>query len=364
MEMSRSSGGSSSRSQRSVDPEHLGAEGEAHVVGYQPVAVNATAVVELPGETTKDYYEFPDGSAWVFLSTIMVGIAILCACVTTSFHYVEYHQYGLLKDNYGTVRLSKVYEQGRYFFPLNYDMIIFPAHYIEVDFNEVVFTDTGLEFQVEIGFYYQLPRESIGRIYNEFSLNYHNLVLINTRSTLKDEAAKIKIDQYITNRTGVEQIFAHAVSTELKSSLYIDAPKDLFRIGEIDLPDKVLNTSLKSAISIQNNDLLKNSQAVAVIIAETQKLVTEIDASTSLLLSYATNEAERIIQAANSYANQVTIKTRGTAISNLVNSLNFTSNNSTMKIIEKFALLDNADSVLLVGEDVSNGNAIQLQLNV
>jgi hypothetical protein len=309
------------------------------------------------------HYEI-GGGACCAISTILVGIAILCACLAASFHYVEYDQYGLLKDNYGTVRLSKVYEQGRYFFPLNYDMIIFPAHYIEVDFNEAVFTDTGLEIEIEVGFYYQLPRESIGQIYNDFSLNYNSLVLSNSRTTIKDEAAKLKIDQYITNRSAIELVFARAVNSELKDKLHISAPIDLFRIGDVKLPDSVIETSLQSAISIQNNELLKSSQAVALIKAETQKLVTEIDVSTSLLLSYASNEASRITQAANSYANQVAIKTRGTAISSLLVSLNFTSNNSTMKIIEKFALLDNAESVIYIDDRLTgNGNGLDIQVN-
>ena len=352
------------QSRRTVDPEHLGSEGHVHPVGYH--TVHAIAVhEENPHPTppqTKDYYEFSFAESWAIGSILIVGIAVLCACLTTSFHYIEYDEYGLLKDNYGTVRLSKVYDQGRYFFPLNYDMIIFPAHYLEVEFDESVFTDTGLEFEIEIRFYYQLPRESIGKIYDEFSLSYHNLVLMNSRSTLKGEAAKIKIDQYLMNRTAVEQIFAKAVSEELMKSLYIDAPKHLFRIGEINLPEKVLNTSLQSAVSIQNNDLLKNSQAVSVLNAETKKMISEIDATTTLLLNFATNEANRIVEAARSYANQVAIKTRGIAISAMVDSLNFTTRNQTMKIIEKFALLDNADSVLLVGESTSN--AIQLRVDV
>lgn len=243
-------------------------------------------------------------------------------------------------------------------------MIIFPARYIDVDFNEAVFTDTGLEIDVEVGFFYQLPRESIGRIYNEFSLNYHSLVLSNSRTTIKDEAAKIKIDQYITNRSGIEAIFAHAVSRELLSNLYIDAPVGLFRIGDVHLPSKVIETSLQSAISIQNNQLLQSSQAVALIIAETNKLVTEIDVSTSLLLEYASNQANRIIQEANSYSNQVSIKTRGLAISTLLNSLNFTSRNHTLDIIEKFALLDNSEHVVFIEDSVSAGSGVQLQIDV
>jgi hypothetical protein len=139
---------------------------------------------------------------------------------------------------------------------------------------------------------------------------------------------------------------------------------NLFRIGDVQLPSKVLETSLISAISIQNNELLQSSQAVALIKAETNKLVTEIDVSTSLLLEYASNEANRIIQEANSFSNQVSIKTRGLAISTLLSSLNFTAPmNHTLDIIEKFALLDNSESVVYLDERFSQGGGVQLQVN-
>ena len=64
------------------------------------------------------------------------------------------------------------FDTGRYFYPLNYDTIIFPSNYIGVDFDVVVFTDNGLEFEVEVGFYYKLPRENVGKIYDAFSKNY------------------------------------------------------------------------------------------------------------------------------------------------------------------------------------------------
>lgn len=293
---------------------------------------------------------------------ILIGIIILCATISTSFHYVSYKEYALLKDNYGTVRLSKVYGQGRYFFPLNYDMITFPSNYIQVNFEEKVFTDTGLEFEVEIVFYYRLPRESIGKIYNQFSNSYHDLVIINARTTIKNEAANLDINSYLSNRKQVELIFATSVNSVLKNVLFVEAPINLFKIGEITLPDSIVESSLESAVSIQNNELLQNSQAVTLIRAETLKLVTEINVSTSLLLEYSTNEANRIIEQANSYANQISVKTRGISLRSLLNSLNFTTNNYTLQIIEKFALLDNSDSVTLFGNGINEKKEVQVQV--
>ena len=48
---------------------------------------------------------------------------------------------------------------------------------MQVEFEVTVFTDNGLEFEVEIGFYYKLPREFVGKIYDAFSKNYHGTSL-------------------------------------------------------------------------------------------------------------------------------------------------------------------------------------------
>ena len=45
----------------------------------------------------------------------LVAALIICCTIPLSFHYVSYDQYALLRDVYGTVRLSKVYEQGDVF---------------------------------------------------------------------------------------------------------------------------------------------------------------------------------------------------------------------------------------------------------
>ena len=165
------------------------------------------------------YYECKDTTFCVLLSIIVVGITIFCATISSSFHYVEYYNYALLRDVYGTVRLSKTYTQGRYFFPTNYDMITFPSYYINVEFEEKVFTDTGLTIMVDIGFRYRLPAQNVGKIYNEFSMSYHDLVVINARTTIKNQAATLPIDSYIYSRSEVEELFAQSVQSTLATVL-------------------------------------------------------------------------------------------------------------------------------------------------
>ncbi|CAM9265510.1 unnamed protein product, partial [Ectocarpus fasciculatus] len=242
-----------------------------------------------------------------------------------SFHYVNFDEYALLQDVYGTVRLSKVYGEGRYFFPLNYDLLKFPSRYEPVKFDAVVFSETGLEFSVAIQFYYRLPKENLGDIYDSFSNNYNDRVVSNAQTTIKNVAAPLRLSEYLTNRTRVQQLFAQSVHEVLEENVRVDAPVNLFRIGEIALPETVIARSLESAIAIQNNEILANTQQVSVIRAETNTLVAATDAKKNEVINFAKNFAEVLVQDSKSFANQVGIKARGLGIATLLGALNFTS---------------------------------------
>jgi hypothetical protein len=309
-------------------------------LGGGVATANARRIVARD-EPPKDYFEL-DRTGVCIGSVILLGLIVMAACISESFHYVNYDEYGLLQDVYGDVRLSKVYEEGRYFFPLNYDMLKFPSHYQSVNFDAVVFTETGLEFSVEIGFYYKIPKENLGALYDSFSNNYHDRVVSNAQTTIKNIAAPLNINTYLTNRTYVQNLFAVAVHDILDEVVLVDAPVTLFRIGEVQLPPSVIRLSLESAIAVQRNEILANTQQVVIIRAETARLVAEVDAETNQVLQYADNSAGRLVQNSRSYANQVSIRARGLGIASLISTMNFTTSNKTMAIVNRLAQIDNA----------------------
>lgn len=300
-----------------------------------------------------DYYHFSNRFIW--LSVIfLIGAIIFSATLASSFHYVNYNEYALLQDRYGTVRLSRVYKEGRYFFPVNYNMIKFPASYIAVDLDTLVFTETGLEFDVEVHFYYRLPEENLGTIYNSFSFNYDDLVRSNAKTTIKNTAANLKFDEYFSNRTHIEQMFASNVQSVLKTVVFVDMPTDLFRIASVTVPKSILESSLDSQIALQNNDLLGKTQKVSLIRAETNRLVANIVAQTQQRLNFATNEARRLTEQSLSYYNQIEIRARAEGIRDMLTTLNFSDSNVylntnfTSDLIRTLAMLDNAMNTTIV----------------
>ncbi len=312
----------------------------------------------IPSEDNEDPDNYHFSRCCVILSILsLIGAIILCATVASSFHYVKYDQYALLQDRYGTVRLSRVYEEGRYFFPLNYNMIKFPATYIPVQLDTLVFTETGLEFDIQVEFYYRLPKDNLGMIYNSYSFNYDDLVHSNAKTTIKNSAANLKFDLYFTNRTYIESLFANNVAKVLLTDVYVDMPIELFRISSVTVPDSIIELSLESQIALQNNDLLEKTQKVAVIRAETDRLVATITAQTKQVLQFANNEAKRLVEKATSYANRIEITARAEGIHTMLVALNISdttksaANNDTAfttQLVRTLALLDNAVNTTIV----------------
>jgi hypothetical protein len=175
----------------------------------------------------------------------------------------------------------------------------------------------------------------------------------NARTTIKNVAATLHVNDYINDRAGVENKFATAVRAVLAKNVMVDAPIHLFKIGEIRLPESILDTSLESAIAIQNNEILQNTQEVVVIRAETNRMVAEIKAETESTLQFAVNDAERIVQQSKSYANQITLQSRGKGISQMLTDLGFQDSKYSNDIIEKLALLDNAGNTTVLGHGTS-----------
>ena len=113
------------------------------------------------------------------------------------------------------------------------------------------------------------------------------------KHTVKNTAAPLSIDEYIFNRTYVQDLFAVTVRNDLLENVKVDAPAKMFRIGwpkhikflfyqsfhpnlflncefhskriliffiilgKVTLPDSVLDLSLESAIAIQQNEILE-----------------------------------------------------------------------------------------------------------
>ena len=95
------------------------------------------------------------------------GLLLLLAFF--SLNYVNYNQYAFAHNIFTSVDTSIVLTQGTYFYMPWVKLEYFPSTYQYVNLSEPVFSDTGLEFDLEIVYYYKLKKDKLASIYNLFS---------------------------------------------------------------------------------------------------------------------------------------------------------------------------------------------------
>lgn len=279
---------------------------------------------------------------WFYGISLLAAIVII-ATVTPSFWYVNYSQYTLDMNTYTGVRLKDTNGEGRYFLPLTEQMVYFPATYQYVEFVSESFADNGLEFDIHVGFYYRLPKDNVGAIYDSFSTNYGSRVENNAKRLVKNMASTFTVKQYQENRTYIEESIAVALETDLLDTVLVEAPRSLFKITNIKFPDTLVDTSLQTAEALQQNEIEEFLQDIDVIHADTNKQKAEIDARAVQKVEFANNEGAKLIANSISESNQIVLVARSDGINNVCEELNITNPVEKNRLVNAFAIMDNVN---------------------
>jgi len=283
----------------------------------------------------------------VFIGTLFM--IIFLATYIPSIKYVNYDQYALRQSKFSQVDLTVVYGPGRYFLSPLDEMIYFPSTIQLIDIESTVFDNLGQEEELHIAFYYQLPSDRIGDIYHQFSMDYEDRIVNIVKTTVKNIAPMYTVDDYVSNRTVVEENFSQNVHQQLISTIGIDIPVLYFRLLEVTLQDSVIQSALASAVELQNNQIQMYSQNVAVIQAETNNEVAVIDVETNYVLADANIQASQIISNSQSTADSIVLSARAEALEDCLATLNVTSPDLRNKFVRLAALLDGQDPKIYSG---------------
>lgn len=281
-------------------------------------------------------------------------IIITLACL----NFVAYDQYALERNRFGTVYKDPVLTQGAYvLFPI-YRTVYFPSTLTKVHFNSTVFSDAGLEFIMEIQYYYKLRKDKVYDIYNKFSYSYDLRVESNSKKTIKNLAAMFSVTQFLQNRTGIEKTLAHGVYVDLVKEIGVISPPRYFKITNIIFPQNILDNSLKSAIALQKIQLQTNQQYVNVVIADTQLLIAEINANTTAILQNSVSDSNKIMTSAGYEYENIINSARSAGIQRVSTALSFTCE-LTDQFVQVMALYDNANKTIfrdMANEVIVNNN--------
>lgn len=295
----------------------------------------------VPTEINLKYYL---GFGCLFLTIVL----IVCTTVPLSFHYINYDEYSLEQNVYGDVNIDKVYTKGRVFKTLNYKFIKFPSTYQKIIFDSTVFSENGLEFILTATTQYRLPINNLGKIYNTYSTNYDSRVLNTAKQIVKNTASSFSVNSFLKNRTIIETTIGENMEIGLNMSVKVESPSRFFKITNVIFPDSIIETSLDTAISLQNNQIQIFQQNVDVIISDTDKMVSQILTNKNRLLEFSLNAASLFISNSKSKAAQITDNARSKGISYVCNLLNITDTILKSELIKVLAIIDNNSNLTML----------------
>lgn len=290
----------------------------------------------------------PCGVVWSIIGAV-VGIILLCTLIPISFHYVAYNEYAFKQDRYGNVDTSVVLHPGRYFFTLNYNIVRLPSTYQDITVSTPAFTNTGLQFTINVKMLYRLPSTTVGQIYHQYSAGYNTIINNIAKTVIKNTAIQFDVNDLVQDRVTVETILANAVFTVLNKSIPVELPLRYFRLMNIVLTETVLQSSLQSAIELQNNQIRALEQTVAIITADTDTQVATINAHATFVRSSATNQAIQIVADSNSEATRIVLSARGHGLNATLTQLNISEPSARSECIRLFSVMDSNDAKILSG---------------
>lgn len=276
-----------------------------------------------------------------WLAVWLIGLSVTAACVTESFWYVDYKHYALEVNNYHGVTSHETYGEGRYFFTLDKKVIQFGSTFTEVDFTSSTFAGDGLEFELDVELYYRLPKDSVGEIYDKFATNYHDRVKKNAITTTKGIASTFSVDEFLSNRTYIEDTIAAALEVDLLATVGVDAPESFVKIVDMRFPALLITTSLDTALALQRNKVQEEQQTVDLIIAETNNQKAVIDVQTVQTGEFATNKATEIIATSEAEAIKILLVTRSDGVQSVFTAIGMTSPVEKNQLNRIFSVMDN-----------------------
>jgi len=337
----------------------------ANMVDRNKPTITTTSLSDRPVITNTPKPYFSDNCKFITKHIVGWGLGLatlmVCIMVPLSFHYIQYNEYAFVRDKFGKTDTGEVITQGRYFYTLKYDVIRFPSTYTEVRFvgndAQSVFTKEGYQILLSISFWYKIPPESLGNIYRKYSLNYKNSILNEAKLIIKNLAGtantglNVEVERYITDRYNISQIIADVLSKQLYDEFGIDVPTKYVKLMYVSIPDSLLSQYSRTVEQIQRNQLEQNKQALELIKAETQTIVTNTKVQTDFILNSAKIDADRIVSNSKAFANNIITSQRGKGLKIIMDRLNITSQDDINRMIRIMSLTENQNNKIFYNMD-------------
>jgi regulator of protease activity HflC (stomatin/prohibitin superfamily) len=164
----------------------------------------------------------------------------------------------------------------------------------------------------------------------------------------------------LNNRSVVEAAIGGNVSQTVFKVAGVEAPPEYCLILDIKFPDILVDSSLNSAIALQQNELNLIEQRVQLVQSETAQLVASIESQQVLLLESAENVAQQLVETAEAQASSIVNTARAIGIGNMFKALNITNPEEKDALLKAMAIFDNDHGNHTVMYEVLAGSLVNV----
>lgn len=289
-----------------------------------------------------------------------IAVVLICSMVPASFYGVEYDQYGLDRDKlYNKMDYNVVYENGNYYLGLNHEFVIFPRIFQYEQFNNDtlrVFSKEGLEFGFQCSFQWRPRKEAIPDIHKQFRVSYQPQVINRVIATIKNTVTKYTTDDFINKRDTIDKDITISIGKAVYD-LGFEIPADKFQFAKPLLPDNVRARFLQTQVQLVKNEEQALRQTQALVIQETNVIVSAINSNATSLLAQATSMSTRILAEAKALAFSTINDEEQLGLFRLFSGMNITDSTTKSLLRKVIAVEDNQSVKLYFGANpVSNLN--------
>lgn len=239
-----------------------------------------------------------------------IGSVLIVILLPLSFSRVEYYQ-GCLKTQRSTGKVDRdqVWRTGNHLIGPDYTFRCFPV--AAQNFNQRLsvwskssLVDAGSSLTLDVSFQYKLIPSKLGALYNIVTLDFESLIRTKSIDAIKNTAPLFGVDQFLTQRSYVEEAFRLNVSLAIAD---VFAEVVALELRDVQLELEYQQARLAAAIQEESNlkedyiqaaTLVREQTEVEVVGIENDARTVEVGAESAALIitSSADYEAAQLIE--------------------------------------------------------------------
>lgn len=283
--------------------------------------------------------------------TIVLGIVVVAFCAGT----VEPIQYGLKYNTLSkNIDSSYVYEGGWYLMWPTNSFIQFPKTQVNLDFanypnakaTPLQARSEGLQITLSFSFQYKLIKEDIPDLYKMYQQRYEENFIRIARGAVAEIASATQIDDYWNNRKQVNDKMQKFINDKFLPSY---ATCTGFQILRVDLPDQRERSLTTSQVAKQIGIQKEYEKSASNIRAGISVDNSDAERKITVLNGNATAEATRILNEAEAYIKDKTVRSQSEAYKKVATMTGQTPADTLMDYIYYANLYNVRNATLLVG---------------